>query len=116
MNAAEINLIEVYRAGSQIEADAICGALQEAGVQVQVEGEMLQGVVGVLPAGWNTAPRLLVAEPQLALARKVLHQAAQEKLRSSGDIPGESTRCLACGNGMAESEAQCANCGWSYEG
>jgi hypothetical protein len=114
MNVADLKLVEAYRAASVLEAQAICCALQEAGVQVQVEGEMLQGGVGVLPTGWITAPRLLVAESQLALARKVLQQAAQERRRADLE-KGESTRCLACGSDMAEREAQCGTCGWSYE-
>ena len=115
MSSPDLQLVEVYRATNSPEAQTICCALQDAGVLAQIEGEMLQGVIGAVPTGWNTGPRLMVPESQFALARKVLLQAAEERRQTSSEATDETTRCLACGSKMAESQAQCANCGWSYE-
>src|SRR6266702_1053881 len=62
--------VEIYRARNLPEAHSIRIALEESGIRVQIEGELLQGGVGDLPPGWATAPRILVEESQIAEARE----------------------------------------------
>jgi hypothetical protein len=108
--------IEVYRAGSLPEAHAVRAALEAEGIHVQLEGEILQGAVGELPTGWQTAPRLLVDESQVVAARQLIERVARQRSQPSTDAPSESTRCLACGRELAETEVKCPSCGWSYQG
>jgi hypothetical protein len=64
---SEDQFVEVYRAKNSPQAFALKQVLEEAGIRVVVENDLLQGVVGELPMGWATAPRIKVA---------------------SGDVPG----------------------------
>lgn len=116
MNFADPKLVEVYRARTLPEAYAIRNALEEAGFRVQVEGELLQGVVGEIPA-WPSAPRILVEESQVIPARLMIDRLALRGIAESGEEEqGEEIRCLACGRRMAEEDMQCPACGWSYQG
>src|SRR2546430_1150747 len=54
--------VEVYRAKNAVEAHIVAGALENAGIEVQIDGEALVGGVGILPPGWSTSPRVLVAD------------------------------------------------------
>ena len=116
MKVSHPKLVEIYRARNLPEAHTIRIALEEAGVRVLIEGELLQGIVGDLPPGWNTDPRILVEESQVSAAREIMQRA---NLRRSAEPPeGESadvTRCLACGHVMDEVEVKCPSCGWSFQ-
>jgi hypothetical protein len=69
----ESQLVEVYRAKDAIEANMIKGALEEAGIRVRVEGESLQGTIGVgAPWGWVSFPRIIVFENDAARANAIL--------------------------------------------
>ena len=97
-----------------MQAHAIRMALEDAGVDVRIEGELLQSAVGEIPLGWNTLPRILVDSSQLNTARGIVkrsdtHPAAEPH----GDETVESTRCLACGCEMADTETTCASGGWN---
>lgn len=116
MASLDPKYVEVYRARNLPEAHSIRLALEESGIRVQIEGELLQGAVGELPPGWMTVPRLLVKKSQLLAAQKVIEQHSQMQKESRGDEPEEVTRCLACGKEMAEGNEKCPSCGWSYEG
>ena len=119
MNTREPKLIEVYRAFSVAEAHMLRAALDEAGVEGFIDGELLQGAVGELAFGWSTAPRVMVSEKQLTAAREVIeHIKARKELteRQTARESGEALHCLACGNPMDESQTKCGNCGWSYSG
>src|SRR5215213_7410984 len=52
--------VELYRARGADEAHALRAHLEAAGVPARVDGELLGGIVGEVPFGWVTAPRLLV--------------------------------------------------------
>ncbi len=117
MAFADPKFVEVYRARNLPEAHSIRIALEESGIQVQIEGELLQGGVGDLPPGWATAPRILVEESQVAAAQKIIETAEnQAATRSEEEEPDELIRCLACGKVMAEGETRCRACGWTYQG
>jgi hypothetical protein len=117
MESADSKFVEVYRARNVPEAHLMRNALEEAGIRVQIEGELLQGGVGDLPPGWPTAPRILVEESQLATARQIVEQLENKGgARSDDQDEKEQTRCLACGAIIEEGEAKCPSCGWSYQG
>ncbi len=115
MALVDPKFVEVYRARNLPEAHLMRIALEEAGIRVRIEGELLQGAVGELPIGWVTAPRILVEESQIAEARPIIEKLeVQEGPGSQEDEPAEATRCLACGAVIAEGETKCRSCGWSY--
>ena len=58
--------VEVYRARNAPQAHLLRGTLEEAGIAVRIEGELLQGLAGELPMGWASAPRVLVEAPRAA--------------------------------------------------
>lgn len=119
MDTTDRNFVEVYRARNLPEAHTIRIALEEAGIAAQIEGELLQGVVGDLPLGWPTAPRILVEEAQAAAARAIIRQHEHPEADDADDEPDEVddiTRCLSCGQAMDERELQCPKCGWSFGG
>ncbi len=117
MNASDPKLVEIYRAKNVPEAHMMRMALEEAGVRVRIEGELLQGVVGRLPIGWDTAPRILVEESQESAARDVMAQVHFRKHAEPNEKETEgTTQCLECGRIMGETEVKCSSCGWSFEG
>lgn len=69
---ADVQLVEVYRAKNVPQAHILRSALEEAGIRVFVEGEMLQAAMGEVPFGWQTAPRLMVAASDFAQARELI--------------------------------------------
>jgi membrane protease YdiL (CAAX protease family) len=113
---ADPKFVEIYRARNLPEAHSIRIALEESGIRVQIEGELLQGAVGDLPLGWVTAPRILVEESQIAAARRVIEQARSKTVEANEGENDEAIRCLACGKSIAEGETRCRSCGWSYQG
>jgi hypothetical protein len=117
MDFADPHLVEIYRAKNLPQAHMIRIALEEAGIQVQIEGELLQAAVGELPIGWVTAPRILVDESQIPSAQEIIDRVDAPKSSESVEAEqDEVTRCLACGTVMAEGEPKCPSCSWSYQG
>ncbi len=101
------DLVEIYRAGGLPEAHALRLRLDAEGVSATIANELLQGVVGELPLGWATAPRVAVRRADEAAARAVL---AAFLARPSA---GGDDRCLACGAGMSAADT-CPECGWTF--
>ena len=98
-----------------MQAHAIRMALEDAGVDVRIEGELLQSAVGEIPLGWDTLPRILVDSSQLKTAREIVERSdTHPAAEPHGDETVESTRCLACGCEMADTETTCASCGWTF--
>ena len=60
----------VFDASSNIEAHLVMHQLQQAGIEVTIQGEFLQGGIGELPAAGNI--RVLVDEKDVAEARQVI--------------------------------------------
>ena len=106
--------VELYRARGADEAHALRAHLEAAGVPARVDGELLGGIVGEVPFGWVTAPRLMVPRGRLEVAEAVLADflggAADRAAGGAGD-----DKCLACGADMGD-EPACRACGWSYYG
>lgn len=116
MDATDHQLVEVYRARSLPHAYALRLILEEEGIQVQIEGEYLQGAIGDLPLGWPTAPRLLAPQDQVAQAREVIrHEEERERARSDDGRAEEPSRCLECGAAMSATETKCPSCGWTFQ-
>jgi len=101
------SFVEVYRAAHALDAKLMQVCLEEAGLEVQLQGELLQNALGDIPLGWATAPRLLVPESQAMPARELItavqHEIAQRRLveegqqaedRLSGDEESEDTKSL----------------------
>lgn len=104
--------LEVFRPRNVPEAHVVRLRLEEAGIPVMVENEILQGVVGELPFGWPTAPRLLVAEEDVSTARELLRTLEAERPEVRSEVLSDSV-CLACGAEMA-SAVECPQCGWTF--
>ena len=118
MNDSHPELLEIYRTQNLSEAHLIRIALEDAGVRVSIEGELLQGLVGSLPLGWNSAPRVMVEESQASVAREIIQR--MEVRNRTGpnedeDDSDEVTRCLACGHVIEDAEVQCSACGWTFQ-
>ncbi len=65
--------MEVYAAGSLLEADAICDLLNEAGIEALVVGENLQIALGEIPVS-QAAPRVWAAAEDAFRARAVIDE------------------------------------------
>ena len=121
MISDDTRLVEIYRARGLPEAHVVRLHLEDLGIPVLIENELLQGVVGELPLGWPTAPRVLVPEDQAEAARAAILDHVQ---RAAGFVstlapdPGFSTKpidalCLACGNPL-DAAGACPACGWTF--
>src|SRR5438874_10913553 len=109
--------VELYRARGADEAHALKAHLEAAGIPARVDGELLGGIVGEVPFGWVTAPRLMVPRGRLEVAEAVLADFLGGTAGPAGSTGGEADgdlRCLACGARMGDAGA-CPSCGWSYE-
>jgi hypothetical protein len=106
--------VELYRARGPDEAHALRAHLDAAGIPARVDGELLSGVVGEVPFGWVTAPRLLVPRARLEVAEAVLADFLAGSPAAGGESDGEQ-KCLACGAEMGE-EPVCPGCGWTFYG
>ena len=71
---SERRLVEVYRAKDSVQAHLLRSTLEEAGIRTLINGDLLQGALGELPAGWASSPRLLVEEDDAANARSLLER------------------------------------------
>ena len=71
----DAKLVELCRVKDGVEAALIQGALEDAGIRVRVEGDMLQGAMGGrLRMGWTTLPRIIVFDSDAERARAILNQ------------------------------------------
>ena len=113
MNQLPSDPVELYRARGLPEAHAIRVALEEEGIAVRIDNELLQGAVGELPMGWNTAPRIMVERDQQEAARRIV-VAILERTMHPEETDYQSDRCLACGATMREFDI-CPKCGWTFE-
>jgi len=107
--------IELYRARGADEAHSLRAALDAAGITARVDGEMLSGIVGEVPFGWVTAPRIIVPRGRLETAEAVLADFLGRRARSPAGPTEEMDACLACGANMGD-EPACPACGWTFYG
>ena len=112
--ADESEPVELYRARGADEAHVVRALLEEAGIPARVDGELLGGIVGEVPFGWVTAPRIMVPRGRLEVAEAVLADFLARAGRAAGPAAGDQA-CLACGAEMGD-EPVCRACGWTFYG
>ncbi len=113
MAFTDTRLVEAFRAADLSEAHTIQVAMEAVGIQVEIDGEGLQG--GEYPLGWCTAPRLFVAESQVNAAREIILRAQSRRIANLREEENdEPLRCLACGQTMEQTD-NCSACGWTYQ-
>jgi membrane protease YdiL (CAAX protease family) len=105
--------VELYRARGAAEAHAIRTELEAAGIPARVDGELLQGIVGEVPGGWVTAPRVVVARRHFDAAHVVLEDFLSQAEAPTAAAGDPDLRCLACRTPMGTDDT-CPACGWSY--
>jgi hypothetical protein len=76
--------VEVYRARDALHAQLLKNALEDAGIPVQVIGEL---VAAMDPGLWWASPRILVAEVDAAKAAAILHDIEKSHERRDGKEP-----------------------------
>ncbi len=79
-------LVEVFRAEHDLQAHMVRDRLEAEGIAARVDGDFLQGALGGVPFGWASAARVLVAESDAPVARKII---AQASLRKSSEDESE---------------------------
>jgi len=70
----ERKLVAVYRAKDNTQANLLRSTLENAGIRAMIDGDLLQGALGELPAGWASAPRIMVDEDDATNARSLLER------------------------------------------
>jgi hypothetical protein len=78
---SERSWVEVYRAKHSPQAHLLKSALENAGINAAVEGDLLQGAVGE-PGEWWAAPQIMVAGCDVVRARAILEQ-LEDRSRTS---------------------------------
>ena len=109
--------VEVYRARGLPDAHVVRLSLEDREIPVLIENELLQGVVGELPFGWPTSPRVLVPEEDVDAALAFLQEhrhASDEFVSTLAPAPLAETQCLACG-GELDEFGVCPSCGWTFK-
>jgi hypothetical protein len=112
MTAPNDDLVELYRTNGLTEAQAIRLLLEDEGIRVWIDNEMLQMALGELPVGWDTAPRLMVPREDLPTAQVILEDFFQQRKANQADNALEGL-CLNCRHLMGEATV-CSACGWSF--
>jgi membrane protease YdiL (CAAX protease family) len=110
---ANDDLVELYRARGLPEAQALLFRLEHVGIAARIDNEMLQGIVGDVPVGWMTAPRVLVLRRDFDAANRILEEFPPAARPLTDEADDRTLRCLACGALMGTGNV-CPACGWSY--
>ena len=72
-------LVEVFRASNAAEAHLLSDILNDAGIANRIDGEFLQGAIGEVPPGWQSAPRIMVLERHAQNARAIIDGLQQSR-------------------------------------
>lgn len=81
-------MISVFRGSDYIQAQLVAGLLREAGIDVFVQGALLQGALGDLPATGHLS--ILVDESDRAAAREIIAAYERGELEISEDSDPEA--------------------------
>jgi Putative prokaryotic signal transducing protein len=73
------DLVEVYRAASNVQAQMMVSELEDSGIKAMIDGEALQNGLGAQALGWTAAPRLLVHPSDAGRARAILERIEHRK-------------------------------------
>jgi Putative prokaryotic signal transducing protein len=114
---AELDLVEIFRAKSLLQAKLLQEALKEADIPSNLDNEILDGAPGDLTLGWPTSPRVMVDRPYEAKARAIAVGFDQVEINGAeGSNPEIDTdKCLECGKPLPAGVEVCPACGWSYK-
>lgn len=94
--------ISIYQAANSLEAHMLKGALEVAGIRVQLRGEALAGALGELPA--NAIEVMLLVKPRdLESARRLLARYQEDER--------PAWYCSQCGEHNVGSFEVCWQCG-----
>lgn len=98
-------MIRLYSANHLLEAHALCGRLNNAGISARVLNEYSLGAIGELPAS-AIGPEIWIEEERdLFLARRLLAEYEQQR-----DTPGVDRVCPACGEANPAGFEVCWSC------
>src|SRR4051794_14512783 len=100
--------VVLYTARELYEAQEVHDALEDQGIPSRVEGEYLTGVLGDVPLGSTTAPRVMVREVDQLAAKKILDQLLEE-FRQAHAARSNDQVCLSCGAEM-QGVDRCPKC------
>ena len=64
--------VELYRAANSIDAHMVCNHLENAGIQSQVLGDVLESSAGGIPLGDSTAPVVYVDRSDAERAQQLI--------------------------------------------
>jgi Putative prokaryotic signal transducing protein len=117
----------IYTAANLPQAHILRNLLEDLGIPATVSNDAVQQAIGDIPAGWSTAPRVVVAEEHAELARRVAlefdapgHDSPrdddvtgdpEDTIESAGSPP--QPPLLACPRCGSRRQAVCAYCGTS---
>lgn len=110
----DTSVVEVYSAGSALEAYALKNALETAGVDARVVGDVLQAAAGDLPLGQPITPRIWVRKDDEQQARAIIEGWREQRSR-----PGDEAtpwHCSACGEEVSGGFEVCWQCGAGRDG
>lgn len=92
----------IYKAANSLEAHMLKGALEISGIEVQLQGEMLAGALGELPANAIEVTMLVKAEQRAPAQQILLNYQHQQQ---------PAWYCSQCGEHNAGSFEICWQCG-----
>jgi hypothetical protein len=117
----------IYTAANLPQAHILRNLLVDLGIPATVTNDAVQQAIGDIPAGWSTAPRVVVAEEHAELARRVALEFdapgrdspreddvtgdPEDIVESAGSPPRPPL--LACPSCGSRRQAVCAYCGTS---
>ena len=79
MSIVSEDLIEVYRAASNVQAQMMVSELEDSGIKAMIDGQALQSGLGAQALGWTAAPRLMVHPSDAGRARAILERLEHRK-------------------------------------
>ncbi len=107
---ADVEIVEVYSAANGSDAHAIANLLQSEGIKASVVGEPLQAVLGELPLGWSTSPRVWVVRTDYERAREIIKKWELERRTSKPSGSSRPWVCPRCGKKVPGEFEVCWNC------
>ena len=101
---------KVFQSTDYYTAQLLKAYLHDCGIETTVNGELLMGAIGEIPA--NSYPTLWVVDDEDVDRAKHLI-AEYETNMHANKLEGENWQCPQCGEHLEAQFAQCWNCGAS---
>jgi hypothetical protein len=106
----EADLVNVYLARDDLEAQFLRNVLAEVGIEANVVGDVAARLVGVMPNAAHV-PCLWVRQVDETRAREVLAEYEQKQREPRApEETGTTWKCAACGESVDEEFELCWNC------